>query len=80
MIFGNSSIARKSLLRRWPSRCSLRVSMLAASIVSWPWRRRGPRAVDDHVALELVERAADLGHHRVPGDEPDPGVPRCRPV
>ena len=26
------------------------------------------------VALELVELSADLGHHRMPGREPQPGV------
>src|SRR5215210_1690226 len=31
-------------------------------------------AVDHGGALEGVEGAADLGHHRVPGDEADPGV------
>src|SRR3954453_7402742 len=31
-------------------------------------------AVDVERALELVERAAHLGHHRVPRAEPDPGV------
>ena len=31
-------------------------------------------AVDGGAALELVERAADLGHHRVPGHEADAGV------
>ena len=36
--------------------------------------------VDDGGALELVERAADLGDHRVPGDEPDAGVGRVDDV
>jgi hypothetical protein len=34
VIVGNSSMERKSLLFRWPSRCSLRVSMLATWIVT----------------------------------------------
>src|SRR4029450_11733279 len=37
-------------------------------------------AVEDRVALEVVERAADLGDHRVPGDEPDTGVGRVDDV
>ena len=37
-------------------------------------------AVDDRAALELVELAADLGDHRVPGDEPDAGVGRVEDV
>src|SRR3954454_1928321 len=73
VISGYSSMARKSLLRRWASRCSLRVSMLAAWMVRVAVDAE-VLGIDDRAALELVERAADLGDHRVPGDEPDPGV------
>ena len=74
MICGYSSMPRKSLLRRWPSRCALRVSMLAAWIVSCDADFAKSVGVDDGAALELVELAADLGHHRVPGHEADAGV------
>ena len=48
--------------------------MLVAWIVSCGAGLGEVGAVDDGAALELVERAADLGDHRVPGDEADAGV------
>ena len=54
--------------------------MLAAWMVSWPVDLVEVGAVEDRAALELVERAADLGDHRVPGDEPDAGVGRVDDV
>ena len=41
VICGNVSMSKKSLLRRWPSRSALRVSMLAASMVSSRWLAAG---------------------------------------
>ncbi len=41
---------------------------------------RRVRAVDVDRAVELVERAADLGHHRVAGDEADGRVRRVEGV
>src|SRR5215213_4423545 len=37
-------------------------------------------AIDNRAALELVERAADLGDHCVPGYEPDTSVARVDDV
>ena len=69
------------MLRRWPSRSALRVSMLAAWMVTLhASTSAGFVGVDDGGALELVERAADLGDHRVPGDEADAGVRRVEGV
>ena len=47
-------MSKKSLLRRWPSRSALRVSMLAASTVS-SRLERGVVGVEVAGALELVE-------------------------
>jgi hypothetical protein len=55
------------------------VWMLAAWMVSWPVELVS-RCRRDRAALELVERSADLGDHRVPDDEPDPGVGRVDDV
>ena len=75
VISGYSSMAEEVVAAQVARRAAaLRVSMLAAWMVSVDaWSRR-VGAVDDGGALELVERAADLGHHRVPGDEADAGV------
>ena len=67
-------MSKKSLLRRCPSRSALRVSMLAAWITSSKWELAGLIGVEVAGALELVERAADLGDHRVASDESDAAV------
>src|SRR5690349_25167959 len=74
VIFGYSCMARKSLLRRCSSRWALRVSMLAASIVTSTRELAGVRAIQHRGARELVKRAAHLGHHGMAGDEADAGV------
>ncbi len=76
VISGLFSMSRKSLLRRWPSRCSLRVLMLSVLIVTWILDWLEVVAVDLGAGVELVELAADLGDHGVTGDEADGGVGR----
>ena len=71
---GNLSCSKKSPESRWPLRCSLRVSTLATFTVALALLVLRVRAVDVDLALELVEASAHLGHHGVPGDEPDRAV------
>ena len=79
VISGYSSMARKSLLQ-------VGIALLVAGVDAGrldgqlAGRLGQVSAVEDRVALEVVERAADLGDHRVPGDEPDTGVGRVDDV
>ena len=74
VISGLASTSKKSAERRWPSRSALPVATLPVLMVSSTRELLGLGGVDVGGAGEVLELAAHLGHHGVPGGEAEPAV------